>query len=305
MDSKSEAAISPAESMTTSNKWPIATDKPTVEWALPYPGQRLAQGDILRVTNAEDGSPPNLYCVITADCDLANMKHKGRILCLPIFSMHDYVSSFPLDQEVSKTRTSLANEIARRMATFRTTNGHAAISEERAPEWVFEKGPLHVLSALGVEPSSSDYAEFCELGSLYIEQVESSIRIQIDWLQRAMSFLDTSTKSDYGEKTGRGKVSDLVKQTPKDVYLLAEVSPYDREGYVLALRFAEQILDVEVALTPGSTSASYVRISRIVSPYIYSISQQFGVLFTSVGLPDNQHESVKISGDILIASFTK
>lgn len=270
-----------------------------------FPGQRLAQGDILRVASQNGYSASDLLCVITADCDLANEKHQGRILCLPLFSMRNYISSFQLALEVNQTRTLLANEVVKRVAAFRAMNGRAAISEERAPQWVREKGPQHVLSALDIEIGTDGYAQFVELSMLFIQSVPQDIHFQIDWLQRGMSYLDAGTKNDYGEKKAKEKVSNLIKQPPKDVYLLAEVSPNDREGYVLALRFAEQVLDVDISLTPGSADTTYCRISRIVSPYIYSISQKFGVLFTAVGLPDNQSESVKISGEHLIASFTK
>jgi hypothetical protein len=62
-------------------------------------------------------------------------------------------------------------------------------------------------------------------------------------------------------------------------------------------RFPEVIEDKQVDLK-GSSSTGYRRLCRIVEPYSRSIINQFGLLFSSVGLPDEQVESVQIAADI-------
>ena len=304
-----EAAQGTSEGMRSvisgSTTWPSVEDKPTVEWALPYPGQPLAQGDVLRASTADTTSLSYLYFVMTADCDLANKKHHGRLLCVPIVSLRDFVANFKVALDVDRHRALLADDVVKQVQAFRTKQGGGQLTPARAAEWVGETAADDVLLALGVDRDCTDAVRFRMLCSLFKERVPPALESQIYWLQQCREYLDPKAKPDAGVSLAVQRTRDLLSSPPRDVHLLAEVSPDDREGYVLALRFAEQISDEDISLTPGATDSEYRRVARIRSPYVYSIAQQFGTVFTAVGLPNNHHESVKLSGELLIESFAE
>lgn len=285
--------------------WPSVEEKPTVEWALPYPGQPLAQGDVLRASALDATSLSCLYFVMTADCDLANRKHHGRLLCVPIVALCDYVAEFKLASDIDRNRALLGDEIAKQVQGFRATQGGGQLTPSRITEWVQEADPEEVLLALEVERDGTEAGRFRNLCLMYTEVVPVSVKSQVAWLQRCRGFMDPKAKPDAGASIAVQRTRDLLSSPPRDVHLLAEVSPDDREGYVLALRFAEQIRDGDISLSPGETDCGYRRVARIRSPYVYSIAQQFGIVFTAVGLPNNHHESVKLSGELLIESFAE
>lgn len=211
--------------MSGAMTWPSIEEKPTVEWALPYPGQRLAQGDVLRAAAPDATSLSCLYFVMTADCDLANRKHHGRLLCVPIVSLRDYVAGFKLAPDVDRYRALLGDEIAKHVQAFRSAQGGGQLTPSRITEWVQETSPEEVLSALEVDCDSADAGRFRELCSMYTEVVPVSLQPQVAWLQRCRECMDPKARPDAGATIAVQKTRDLLSSPSRDVHLLAEVSP--------------------------------------------------------------------------------
>jgi predicted DNA-binding ArsR family transcriptional regulator len=106
------------------------------------------------------------------------------------------------------------------------------------------------------------------------------------------------------EKSASTVASDLastLKKLPGDALFLNEVSPEHVQGYVVYLRRVIEVNENAIVRTQARlpSDARYLRASRLRSPYVYALSQQFGAVFSAIGLP-TVYESAR---DALITSL--
>lgn len=295
---------------------PIRSPKPTVEWAFPLDGEPLRQCDVLQTADADDSLNSSMFLVMTADCDLVQRKHLGQILVVPILDIDTYVIKFrlPLRKEVIQLKTRLTESLGRVVNDALETVGKSPISLESAIDWYHESRVVGVFDTLrGYK--ISDPINFEQTFQLGIRLDEARQR----WDSATSLELYTTAVSDTQELLSRESkdfsdfrsvVADTVRNfvgsnAPKDVYLLSELSPKLKHGYVAALRFPTMISADQISPIPGNTNAPYRRVTSVVPPYSFSIASQFGALFTAIGLPDEQRDSVKLMGELRIATFSE
>jgi hypothetical protein len=310
------------EEQSTWGTLPYRSPKPKIEWALPSAGEPLRQCDILQIVDFQPGSPRELSLVVTADCDLAQSKHHGQILVLPIFEIDQYLIKYrlPMRPHVKQVQKDIESLLVGSVNQALEQVGKAKMDGAETLDWCNTHGARSVFNLInGYFPP--DQKHFEELRTIGEESFQILQKFEnADNLVEFNRILDDSSrllkrsgqKSQSAETVIAEAVRTFLSSTPKDAYVLAEISPIHKVGYVVGLRFPytiplEQIsfLNIDEDASRQDLEARYRRISSIIPPYSYSIASQFGALFTAVGLPDEQRESIKIMGEIRIETFSE
>lgn len=158
--------------------------------------------------------------------------------------------------------------------------------------------PEEILNALELPPARASSLNQL-LSVIRMPRPAQSLADQARWVQASRAALNPADRKGAATYAVR-RIQSFLASPPGDVHLISEASPSDKDGYAIALRFALQILDSDVAPLPTDDGRTYRRVSTIKSPYVYSIAQQFALVFSSVGLPDDERTSVRLAGDFLV-----
>lgn len=259
------------------------------EWNEINPGQPVRQGDIL--SSVDTGSDPweSLIVVLTADCDLARAKHGGALSCVPLLSHVDYLLTFRFEKLCESLRDKLVGQM---FETLTRSVGSPVtpprISRARMLEWVVESDTSDVVRALRLDGTSE--LRFVELAKATLRLAHDrpkSIVVATRLLAEVKLILGEAKTIEKAASSIGSDFASTLKTLPGDALFLNELSPEHSQGYVAYLR---RILDVRESSVVRTHSriphdARYLRISRLRSPYVYALSQQFASVFSAIGLP--------------------
>ena len=270
-----------------------AQDTQFPEWTEPPTGGPIRQGDVISsVGETSDVWRRNLV-VITADCDLAKAKHDGALTCVPILRLTDYLLMFRFE----KLRDALATRVVGKLlADVRNANPNTAvpnISVQRFKRWVVEEDLDSVLhSFVGVVmPEPAPKLLKC-VRSLLTEQPQELTSV-VELLAVAKTALGDFKDLDKARSATAGDLASTLKSLPGDVLLINEISAADSGGYVVYLRRAFEIEDSSVVTSYSRLphDARFARVSRLRAPYVYALTQQFGAVFSAIGLPTTYEQA--------------
>jgi hypothetical protein len=260
---------------------------PFPEWAELQPSQPVRQGDVLSAIGQEDRWH-ELLVVLTADCDLARSKHGGALSCVPLLSHTDYLLIFKYEN----LRDSVSGRLIKQLLETYTNGTILAepprISHSRMGEWITEVDIASIISALKLEgQSASQFAELAEVVRRLTTATPGSITVASQLLAEAKHLLGDVKTFEKAITSVAAEFASTLRTLPGDALFLNQVSPEHTYGYVAYLR---RIIEVTDNLVVRSASriphdARYLRISRLRSPYIYALSQQFASVFSAIGLP--------------------
>lgn len=273
------------------------------EWTELEPGSPVRQGDVLVTLTSDDDPWRQLLVVLTADCDLAKAKHGGAITCLPILHHVEYLLTFSID----RSRESLVDRIVDRLIKVHSDAvgsgaGVPHISAPRMRTWVAESDIDDVISTLQLPGrASSDFRNIATHLKSLTGEAQPEFRAAIRPLAAAKFALGDSKTLEKSESSVASELASTLKKLPGDALFLNEVSPEHAQGYVVYLRRVIEVNESAIvrSLARLPSDAKFLRASRLRSPYVYALSQQFGAVFSAIGLP-TVYENAR---DSLIASL--
>ena len=259
------------------------------EWSELHSGQPVRQGDVLAAIRHEPDAWRELLVVLTADCDLARAKHGGALSCVPLLTHGNYLLTFRFE----KLRDSFSDKLTGQMLdayctapTFMATSPR--ISRSRMREWVVEAEVASVALTLKLEGEhAARFQQFAEAFRGLVNTVPTSLDAAVRMLAEAKLILGESRTIEKCINSVANEFASSLRTLPGDALYLNEVSPEHTQGYVAYLR---RIIEVREGSVVRSRSrmphdACYLRISRLRSPYVYAMSQQFASVFSAIGLP--------------------
>lgn len=275
------------QAATSANNFP--------EWLDIHPRSPLRQGDVLQSLSTAPDRWRELLVILTADCDLARSKHAGALTCVPLLRSTDYLLLF----RAEKIRDSLCARLTTRLLEIyaKAADGEQAhISAPRMQAWLTEEADVgSVVATLGVtgeHASGFETVARCARSLLVepTESVEDAIRV----LATAKVALGDVGSVDRATQLVANDVASCLKDLPGDALFLNEVSSKHMKSYVAYLRRVVEVDEGTVVLTTSllPAEAQYVRVSRLRSPYVYALTQQFANVFSSIGLP-NEYERAR------------
>jgi hypothetical protein len=253
-----------------------------------HPGLPLRQGDVLISADQVSDSWLKILIVLTADCDLAREKHGGALSCIPVLTQDDYLIRFRYEKLRKSLQEKLADQLLEVYNLNSTAEPRAQLSHSRMSNWTIESEPKDVAATIGLNGKSSEL--FISLANAARELAActpESISQAIGAATAAKLLLGEGKTEEKARSAVTGDFSSFLRSLPGDAIYINELSPEHAGGYVAYLRRVVEVNDVAVVMTKSRIpfETKYLRISRLRSPYVYALSQQFSAVFSAIGLP--------------------
>ncbi|WP_147375482.1 hypothetical protein [Jiangella rhizosphaerae] len=255
----------------------------------------LRQCDVLEAVDATASMWQRLLFVITADCDLANKKHQGRVTCVPILSAHEYL----LQLRIPRIRELLIRSPLIELKELLERSGFRNATEARLREWILEESNEAVATSLKI-----DQADRARANNI-IQRIRL-IDTPVPTLDQAASSLIESEmlhvkppKREAAVKKVLGLLRDSYKKPPGDALFLSSPAPEYTDGYFVYMRHLEQVWEPEIATLPGVRNVRYRRISRLRDKFTHALAQRFALVFMSIGLPADYEYSRDLHSELL------
>lgn len=239
--------------------------------------ESLRQGDILKVKVDKDKFEYGV--IITADCDLAQKKHRGEVTYLKIISLRDYVESCWLVDEIFyKPEKSEVRKFRIALDEFRRSAGLKDVSDDALERMLnFEKEKFENL----ISPEKKLLERFMSLKKK--KEAFDSYEGDGDIVLLA-SVLKGKTKEEIVSEG----LSQIANSQPLDALFIGDYV-FGENGLV-SLRDIRHISINKIffsnALFLDGKDRCALRVNRLRDIYKYSVTQMFGNLFSRIGLPE-------------------
>lgn len=272
---------------------------PFMECREPSVIEPLRQGDVLESTDPSAPMWTRNLVVITADCDLAHDKHKGRITCVPLLTSAEYLLEF----QIPNIRDRFIRKKVLMLQQLLERQGGPRISSTRLIRWVAEEDVPSIIESLELEGKNVEAAtaalDAIQLVGSKSENLSSALATLVD----AHVVGDRTLKRTNVIKDITGRIKGCYSQTPGDALFLSSISLHHQDGYFAYLRHLELVGESEIATAPTRSSVQYRRISRLTDRFRFALVQRFALVYMSIGLP-SEYEDVRelhseIAGDLV------
>lgn len=250
----------------------------------------IRQGDVFLWQGTAHYRPWNAYgVVVTADCDLAKEKTKGRVSYIPALIAEDYLWLFLRErrflneyQRAKERVQSIANKHLQRIG--RTKDN---ISTDAVASWVLRVGAEKFPDEIEMtDPGqAAQCRENCNKLVAYHNVLDTEAP-DISLLIRCLNFKNGN--SSTAETLAKEFKGDFTSP-PGDVFHLTTVDGQENGGLFLMLRHINQCDLKDIAIRTDQLrygEANAKRIGRIAAPYRYALTQNLARVFADIGLPE-------------------
>jgi len=268
----------------------VASSSDYLEWEVPTNEVPIRQGDLL-IKNDGVALKNNDACiVITADCDIARDKHQGAIAALRIISFADYVrhqwARSAYDSTVDRDLPELTNSFNQQRKL--SDSPPAEISKEALATWLERETPEKICESIS-DGKCREKAILVAKKVRVLLGLDDSLSINAPF-DRVLAYL--AIKDGLSQPDARAlllkKARSGLSSLPADIFFLNQIPSEKSSSHLVLLR---ELIPIDPSLATASPNQArvkkgYLRIGRLKPPYKYALSQQFGLMFSRVGLPD-------------------
>lgn len=259
-----------------------------VEWVAVPEEVGIRQGDLLIRRHPRTLSIEDRLLAITADCDFAKTKSGGALAALRVIPLAEYV-------HVHWTRKFSAKLVKEQGELINSFNGVLindcgrvqSLSSEAILSWIGRKSGAQICHELGLINGKKLLLIISKLSAL--QEFQQNLGSP-DCFEKLCAYFELRDNKDkaIAREVVMSKVRNELASLPEDVFLLSSLGPDIKEPHIVLLRNI-----VFVALDQATTSAEksraedlYLRFCRLAPTFKYAISQQFGLLYSRIGLPN-------------------
>lgn len=268
-----------------------------LEWDQPSSEVPIRQGDLLVKKQAGATNIKDAVIVITADCDIARKKYDSAIAALPLISFPDYVRHRWANDRYENTVNTDHNELTNQFNKIKkeSLGSYQELKPKVLSTWIENEGAKKICQDI-INEENRKKAENIIKKIQILLGLDNNPQIEAAF-DRLLAY--ECIKENKDQATSR---QDLLKKArnglstlPADLFFLSTI-PIEGSGAHLVL------LRELVAIKPDLVTASatiarenngYLRIGRLRPAFKYALSQQFGLMFSRVGLPDDYENSKK------------
>jgi hypothetical protein len=261
-----------------------------LEWEVPSSDIPVRQGDLLVKKDGVSARVTEVVVVITADCDIAREKHEGAIAALRVISFADYVRHRWAHSAYETLVEGELQELTNSFNKSRTEGGATAanVSADGFAQWLERDAPAIICADVIDEKCRAKAVAAAEsaqilLGHKDILGTNAPFDCYLAY-QAHKNKVEPAQARTQILKRARESLSTL----PADVFFVSQLPVSGTSSHLVLLRELVAI-NAELATASANTARQnngYLRIGRLRPPYKYALSQQFGLMFSRVGLPD-------------------
>lgn len=261
-------------------------------------GTAIRQGDLLVKRNPRDKSIQDRLIAITADCDFAQTKTGGALAALRVLPLEEYVRIYWSKKQAEK----LTNDHTELIATFNKLIGDASargpLSSTAIDSWISRTPGEQIVKQLGVTDGKVAKKIISATGKLKTLASVFMLAGEYNCIEEIIKYymLKDSCEDSVARQAVIKKVRSDLGAMPEDTFLLNTLGEEFQTPHVVLLRnlvfvgLEEATISAEVARNQGC----YLRYGRLSPTFKYAISQQFGLLYSRIGLPAEYDKNKKI-----------
>ena len=269
----------------------------------------IRQGDIFAWLEAPTDPWRKLGVVVTANCDIAQRKHRGILSYVPVLPLHDYFRLFYLPSRLEKGVRPVVEELTKSVREYQVTNRPdfpEPLSEAATLAWAQERNPAEIADELRITDQKArtlftelvrDYRAIRNAldGEAYQNQLDALVRIRAR---------QQRVPHEKAQQTILQDIHGAMETLAGDCFFIGRIAAQYTIGHVAYLRLVREIRHGQIAIKQSDLSGLPPllarRVSRLQSPYIFRLTQQLADVFLAIGLPpEYEHHRRR-----LVESFT-
>jgi hypothetical protein len=261
----------------------------------------LRQGDVLEAVDLDASMWQRHLLVITADCDFAHDKHRGRVTCVPLLRADEYL----LELQVPRIREKLiGTKLLPALRRILVAAGAPNVSDDRLRAWPHETEVTEIVASLSLTGNDAEVAISALEAMRLLGQPCASLDDAVHNLVDAQLAGPNPQKRDNILKAIAEALKAPYGQPPGDALFISALGPKHDAGYFAYLRQLEQVWEQEIAIGPTRNDVRYRRISRLQDRYTHAMVQRFALVFMSIGLPKEYEEIRDLHSELLGENYT-
>lgn len=259
----------------------------------------IRQGDILVLRHPRTLEVQDRVLVITADCDIAKSKTSGGLAALRVLPLETYVRHHWAGKHTKRLFTIERAEVINSFNTLylAARGGTKTLSESALTSWVSRLSGEQICAELKVtDEKIQKKITSCvaKLAALLAIEIAVGTDECFDKICAFYAIKDNQQCSE-AKTTVLKKVRAELASLPEDIFLLSSFPDTAAQPYVVMLRQLVALTTEQVTTSAEQARAnhSYLRYGRLAPTFKYAISQQFGLLYSRIGLPNEYDEHKK------------
>ena len=259
----------------------------------------LRQGDLIQKNWHSNPLKTEWGLVIPTNCDMGFNKHRGLVTFIDLMLASDYVNRFVLPEIVNSAISNLKKRILEEKNKKSAKDfTFSKISDDRFIEWLSDSGPNETL----LHETAKKWSEVLSFRDLLKKSKDESLAT-IEGQLRYCSELSNFGLSLSTDKV-INKIYSKVENLPGDFHWIAGGEELTHgSGYVANLRDIRVIEESRIHLNfkprGFSRDGEWVRIAKLKDYFLHLLTQKFGLVFGSIGLPNEFERGFKSSLEIL------
>ncbi|OEZ83363.1 hypothetical protein JAB6_29400 [Janthinobacterium sp. HH104] len=276
------------------------------EWQNVSSEAPIRQGDLLVLRHSRTLSIQEKVLVITADCDFAQSKTGGAFAALRLLPLESYVRQFWTVKHAKRLLTIDHDELINSFNSLfaAASSNSKTLSKSAIVSWINRRNGKQICEELNVQDVKIQKKfDSCVNKLISLQLIEKS-KGNEQCFEDIISFYsikDNQTPEDARTSVLK-KVRNELSALPEDAFLLSSFPEKPNEPHVVLLRQLV-VLPLEKVTTSAEHAREencYLRYGRLAPTFKYAVSQQFGLLYSRIGLPP-EYDSHKKS---LFESFS-
>ncbi len=254
----------------------------------------LQQGEVFEWVGKSPSDPWQRYgIIITADCDLHRRKHGGYISYLPALTTQDFIWTVwrpvVLEPEFDKRLATLTIRVNKWLTKKRSEP--VEMSPDAIRSWIKRATPDAMLDQMECNDNGlrTDLLNVI----LPIREIRECLDgNEPDLVKFAAAYRFASPKAEKDPAVMHKAFQAVISSLPGDIFYIPGLPLKEHDGLFVMLRHMRQCREEEIATKPDDLrygGATAKRITRVSATFKYAISQNFGKVFSDIGLPED-HE---------------
>lgn len=262
----------------------------------------LRQGDVIKKTS--DAGVSVYGVILTADCDIAQNKSRGKITWLEIVSVRRYIEDYWSEEQLTKlsekygrvVRDSLNSKIRK------VDEKLAPMQQDSLAEWLRFEGAEEIVRKVYGDEKSAEIDK--------VKQLLIGLTLSLGVNGVGPSFSRLSAAWDlFGVSVAKRReaLTNLFKSSGgfQDYFLLPELPGVLGYGYVVLLRSIstldiEEVFVSEVDARINDQPNAFFRLGRLHDGIRFAIAQKMAFLFSRIGMPTSYEEACEVSLNMVI-----
>lgn len=239
----------------------------------------LSQGDIF-VYYDEDGNEA-YGIIITGDCDISQNKCNGLITSCRIYSASYHIKNYILSERCKKQLSILEGQIKSQLNVY----GDFEANNDDFFSDIILLSPDEFKTK--IKPEYKDKQFLIDKFSIYKRYINQT-SFCIDDYKHVYLAMNKMSDEKWKKQSDnmRQEIANSFKKLAGDLFYINKIPELEEDGFVVHLRQISTFKKSSFFLDEHKNKEIF-RIAHLNTPYIHSLTQRVGAMFSDIGLSED------------------